>query len=236
MLIPLEDVRTFSTCPAYYHFALEQPLVLPTNRRISILQAVVQKMYLHQMGGTKPEQRKIIGWVDKEVFKDIAVDNEEEMARGLALSESVLRPLRNWYERHFLKEHTHGYANLEVEHTSGGHQVTHTVPLVKATEPPTVLMVGDAVQSRFQLYNNVLARGSAWLVARKLQEPVVKLEYLYIGPRDHIEVIELECTEELNSRAEKMIFQIADQVAAGVNYPSYTPMCNGCPYRKECIL
>lgn len=236
MLVPLQDLDTFSKCSRFFNFAKTNPPVTDPDRRMSIFTEVLQQMYLFQLDGSKPTQRQIIGWVDKRVFKPLDVTNDEQMAKGLDLSESVLMPLRTWYEDYFLKEQLEGYINVPIDYTVKGHQIQAIVPLIKLSDPISILLVGNAVQSKFQLYNSLLGRGMALLVSKELKTPVVNLQYLYIGNREMTNIIELKCTEEMNRRTEEILTQIADSMAAGHNYPSFTPMCITCPYRKDCII
>lgn len=196
----------------------------------------MQKCYTHQMGGYKPTWRMLMGWVDSMIFKDIDVTSDEQIEKGRQVSESILVPLRNWYDKVFINEHVEGFVNTPVEYTTKGHQFHTIVPILKLTEPVTAVIISDVEYTQLQLYNDILARGTGLVVANQLKQEAVKVEHLLLGPSRALESTILHCDKDLNKRTEKVITQIADQIADGVNYPSYTSMCNTCPFRKDCIL
>lgn len=235
MLVPLPDVITFSKCPAYFEFSkkYQHP---PESQRMAILMEAMQKCYWKQMSGWKPNRRQLIGWVDQPIFKGVDVTKDDQIEKGKKLSESILLPLAAWYEKSFVSEQIEGYINLPLSFTRGGHQITAEVPILKLTDPLTILLVSDIEHSYLQLYNSLWARGLGWLVARHFNHKEVVVERMWVGAREQIDTKILKCTEELNKRTEKAILSIADQIAAGVNYPSFTPMCNQCPFRRDCIL
>ncbi len=235
MRLLLEDARDFSKCPRFYSFLKSKNIVLP-SRRVDAFKHAMQRCYGYQMGGFKPTWRKVMGWVDSQIFKDIDVTDDEAIEKGRKISESVLVPIRNWYENVFMDEHVEAFVNVPVEYTIKGHQFHTIVPILKLTDPVTAVIMDVVEVTRLQLYNDILARGTGLIVANQLNQESVRVEHLLLGPTRALESTTLDCDKELNKRTEKVLIQIADQVTDKVNYPSYTTMCNTCPFRKDCIL
>lgn len=235
MILSLDDIVSFSTCPRF--FTLDQGKKKQSlDLRIFTLIRAIQKSYIHQMKGEKPQWRKLMGWVDVEIFKTIDLTNEEQVQKGRDISESVLLPLKKWYDEVFLKEECRGYANLPLEVTKDGHLITHTIPILKLTDPMTVCIIDTIAYTQFQLYNNFLARGLGWLIARRFKVEEVIVEHYWIGPNRAIETTSIRCDIRKNLATGKAIKQIADSIAIGIDYPSRTVACNQCKYRQECIL
>jgi CRISPR/Cas system-associated exonuclease Cas4 (RecB family) len=235
MRVALEDIKDFSKCPRYYHF-LKDTKTIPTNKRVEAFRHAIERAYTYQQNGSKPTWRKMMGWVDTVIFKDIDVTNDSGIEKGRAISESVLLPLRSWYDKVFVNEHVEGFANTPIEWTTAGHQFYGIAPVIKLTDPITIMIMGGVVVTHIQLYNDILARSIGLVAAKQLNQDRIKVEHLLIGPSRALESTVLDCDEELNRRTSRAIVQIANSIAKKVNYPSITSMCNECPFRKDCIL
>ncbi len=236
MRISLKDISNFSKCPRYYHFLKEKKSRL-TYRRTEIFKYAIQRAYSYQMNGKKPTWRMIMGWIDSQIFKDIDVTSDDDIDKGRKLSESILVPLKNWYDKVFISEHVEGYVNVPAEYVVKGFQFHTVIPLLKLTEPTiTAVIMDNVVVSRVQLYNDILARGTALIAAKQLGYKEVVLEHMLLGPSRALERTVLECDESLNRRTEKVLVQIGKQIVDKVNYPSITAMCIECPFKRDCLL
>ena len=234
MRLLLEDASNFSKCPAYFNF-LKKSKKIPT-RRIDIFKFAIQKAYSYQMNGKKPQWRTIMGWIDSQVFKDIDVTSDEAIEKGRKLSESILIPIRNWYENSFLSEHIESYINTPIESTIGKHQFHTIAPIIKLSDPITIVIMDTVVTTQLQLYNDLIARGTGLIASKQFKHEEVVIEHMLLGPSSALEKTVLNCDKGLNSRTQKVLTQVADQIADGIDYPSITTMCNSCQFRKDCIL
>lgn len=240
MKISLNDLRDFSYCPAYYNFNKKSPVIWkPDNRKLVILQDVIKKAYLRVMQDKrKADWKMLLGWVDKAVFADVDIDNDQQFERARTLAESILGSLKQWYEKIYSIElPAEGYADLELQTQMGQVVLECGVPLLKVTDPPTLVIVSSTVVNRLDLYNNVEYRALIWALCRELDVDDLVLEYLCFNDSNGgFKATHLESNRKMLARTEDVIKQIGVSIKLGINYTSRSVECASCPFQKDCVL
>jgi len=207
------------------------------TKQAKIAERVIQKSYARATEtGFKPDWRTVLGWVDREVFQDIDVDDTEGWKAGKICSEQVLNFLNSWYRQTLLHDQSLAYPGLTLFAQVSSTVIESTIPVIKVSEPPVIVSVSSVVQSGWQLYNDIEVRGQMWLLARELEVDSVCYQRLTIGPRGGIkDDVIFSGSEELD-RAERMLRQVVRAIEQGADYPIISDRCNTCPYRRRCII
>lgn len=74
------------------------------------------------------------------------------------------------------------------------------------------------------------------MLSESLEVPTIQVDCLQFGPRGGFEVATMYATKEDHDRAKEVINQVASMIAAKFDYPSYTEMCNTCPFKARCKI
>lgn len=236
MRIPLHQIKAYSKCPAYASFSKKSKPV-PESVRNKIISNVIKKCYVrHSQTGYRVPWRIILKWIDHDILKEINLKDDDAYDKAKSLADSIVVPVNHWYHRLYKKEEHEGYVNVPVSAIAGGCEIYDTVPIIKMSDPITIIIIDDIVNSQVQMYNDFKVRGLLWLVSRQLGLETLKAEHLLIGPTRALESTSIVCNKEMNKKIESSISHIAIAIRNNVCYPSITLMCNSCPYNKECSL
>jgi CRISPR/Cas system-associated exonuclease Cas4 (RecB family) len=237
MIIPLEDIKTYSTCPYAYNFSLKDKIITTLNPQTQILIKIIKKCYLRYAETNELiTWRTIINWVDSIVFKDIDLTNINEYEKGRTLSEHILSPLRLWHQEIYREEECNGFVDVPLSSIIGGVEITGNIPLIKTTNPTTLTILSDINLSRIQVYNNLIYRGLACLLSKNINAENIKLQYLFLGKYEKFEYTEITITKKDNDIIEQIIGNIAQSIFKKITYPSITSACNQCPFKLKCSI
>jgi len=238
VIINLEDISIYSKCPQYYHFHDQNRPMLwhPTTQ---IVTDTIKKAYLTASDtGYRADWRRITGWVDKMAFSGVDVQNEEEFKSARSISEAALLALSGWYEN--LYRFDEPYAQIDVavgcNVDSGEVGIRADIPVVKLEEIPVIMRFCDFVPSKPKIYNDIVSRGLAAMLADAVQCDTVKVQHFAVGTRGRLEYEEIQVNRDAHERSLAAIAKIAILIKTGMVYPSVTEMCTTCKYKKECVL
>lgn len=211
---------------------------LPSKKRkIATIEKVMKKCYLKSTEtGYRAQWRTIVGWVDSIVFKNIDSMDDENFTAAKQEAEHILLFLRSWYQVFYLKEDVYGYIDVPLSQELQGHTVLAVAPIIKVADIPTVIILDEVVQSEPQLYNNIYARGLAYMLSKSLGYKDISIQYMAVGSRGGKEISEITLGEEEHLRTESMISDLCTIIAAKVDFPSVTEMCQVCPFSRRCKL
>jgi len=234
--IPLSDIRTVSQCPAYYSF-LKQAHKKPVSVQANITESVIKRAYVNAATtGFRLEWKSIITQVDKEVFKDIDMADDDDRMRGTKTSEHILGFLRQWYHRMYLAEEAVGYADISLTAEVDGYVITATAPIVKLAKGPGIMRISDVVYNKGQLYNDIGMRGLLWFASEALNCKSIAGQHLAIGVQGGIDLSEIQVGNDAHKRTKKAVLQALSLIEAGIDFPSVTEKCNTCPFKRRCRL
>lgn len=184
----------------------------------------------------KTDWRRIVGWVDREVFKDVDVLDNKQFEDARRRAEHILLPLQKWYKDIYRKTDKLHFVDIPFEVTIASHQITDSPDLISLEDRPVITLVEDIVSNEIQLYNSIRVRGLGWLVCKLLKIEKVTINHLAIGPKGFLDSTVITCDKKTNERVESVILSIADSMSRGIYYPSKTAMCDSCIFRKGCYL
>jgi CRISPR/Cas system-associated exonuclease Cas4 (RecB family) len=235
MQISLSDIKTFSKCPKYYWF-LQKVEKKPTPQDISLSYAVIKKAYIITAETShKVEWRRIVGWVDSIVFRNINVEDREQFNAARILSEHILNFIQRWYHKIYLPEQAIGYADVPVSIQLGEHCIYTTCPIVKVGDIPYTVHISDTPKADKELRRDLLICGSIALLAKELGYDAVGCEYLSIGLQGGYNNTTIVIRGRHHNRICDHLQHIAQSINAGVSYPSVTDQCKVCSFRRRCI-
>ncbi len=207
------------------------------SEKAQIAMRVIQKCHNRAMETTfKPHWQTVLGWVDREVFKDADPNDTKKWKQQRIYSERLLLFLSSWYKQTLLPNHSLAYSGLTLSETVADVLVESTIPVIKVSEPPIIFTVSDVVTTARQLYNDIEVRGQQWLVAKALGVDSVCYQRLTIGPKGGIDDTTIYASKKELQGAEKMISSIARAIRQGADYPIISEQCNDCKFRKRCII
>jgi len=235
MRLNLNEIKAFSKCPRYYSFLKSGEM--PISLRNKIIEHIIKKCYSRQSENNYfIPWRTVLGWIDKAIFHDIDVSLPESYEKAKQLSNSIVEPLHHWYQEEFKKEEVITYINIPAKKIIGGCEIYETIPIVKMTDPITIVTIDDAISSEIQMFNDIKTRGLAWLLTQELKVDTIVNEHLLIGKLKRLEILKTNFNKEMNKKIQQTIEHIAAAIRIGVSYASISSACNTCPYKTECVL
>lgn len=237
MIVSLDQISLASKCLRRYSYSTDYSIQETEEARIAL--AVLQRAYLKaSRTGFKADWRRLVGWVDKLVFKDIEMSDTQSFQEGRKRSEHILRWLTRWYHKIHLPEQSEAWTNLALSHDFSRFTVEGTAPIVKLTEDVPTVMVASSklVNGVTPLYNDIRLRGLMWMLGESLDADSIRLEYISIGEQGGFEVTEIFTDQEANRRTAKMAEYVGSLIMCEVDYPSVSDQCNSCEFRRRCRI
>lgn len=235
MRITLEQIKAASQCLRYYEFS--QDLVeVEEDEDLKIVKKVIQKAYRVAMETEwKVEWRKILGWVDYEIFREVDISDSKAFKRSKKRVEKLLKFLGKWHDT-YLKEQKYIYTNFPLEASAKYSIIAGKAPILKIGKMPTVVYIGKIARLARELYNDIEIRGTLWLIAKALDVDKVEAKWIAMGVDGKYEESKIIMGRKQNKQTLKVINQISSLIELGFNYPSVTKMCNSCPFVPRCKL
>lgn len=236
MQISLKQIKEASQCLRYFYF-LEQGHRKPRSEILRVIEKTIQKAYVQSMDTKfRSDWRRIVGWVDAELINETHTLNDQRWEKVRQDSETCLNFLSNWYKKIYLPEDVVAFADLALSHTFPGIVVTGRVPVIRAFETPVILVVSDIVHTEWSLYNDISIRGLAWLASIQLDANSIEIESISPGKQGGFNHARVAVDKTGLERTGKMIEEIAGVIVSGADYPSVTAACEGCPFKRRCII
>lgn len=236
MRLSLDDISIFSKCPRYFRL-LESGYITPISLRLSIVEKIIKKAYIRRTEyEKKTEWKTIVNWVDRSVFKNVDIENDESFKGARKLSESVLVFIRKWYEFDYIRNVHTSYVDVPVTYDFGSNLVVGRVPLVHVGDKLIISYIDEVETNEFKIYNNIKVMGWACMLLEELDIEELVVRYLRIGQESGMEVVEAVVKRGKCPGVREMVGEIASSIAAGISYPSYTEMCKPCSFRRGCRI
>ena len=236
MRISFDDIKTFSLCPRYLKYSKSS--IQTQSRKLSIINKTIRKAYARQAEYNRPSQWKsVIGWMDKEVYKDADMDNEDSFFAAHKLAEDILVFIQKWYEFDYLRNEYPTYIDLPVSYDFGSNIVYGEIPIVQILEnKPIIKYIDEFEYDNLRIYNDIKIMGWASMLLEMLDIPEVGVRHIFVGPKSGISSEPATIKKNLCPRIKETIREIATSIRAGISYPSYTEMCYTCPFKRKCSI
>jgi hypothetical protein len=218
---------------------LESAQRKPRSEILEVIEKVIKKAYAQVMDTKfRSEWRRIVGWVDSELVRDVEPHtlNEAEWAKVRQDSETCLNFLSNWYKKIYIPEDVVAFMDVAISHEFPGITVAGTIPIIRAFEEPVILVISDIVHTEWSLYNDISIRGLAWLASKSIEADRIHIESISPGKQGGFNHARVGVDKTSCKRAGKMIEEIATQLVLGADYPSVTSSCESCPFKRRCAI
>ena len=236
MRVSLPSLRAFSECPRYYYM-LQEVCDSPISKRVSIVISTIKKCYLLAMEtGFRASWKSIIGWVDRDVFKDVDISNEESFNAAKMLSEQILNAIHAWYHTLYMKENSHTYIDIDLQAQLEDCMIFDRIDVIQLTSPIQVTLFSETSFNVGKMYNDIVVRGRAWLVAKHLDCEDVVVRMVGIGQRGGFSFETLRLGTRDHASLSNSFLQIYTSIKHGINYPSRTEACSSCSFNRRCKL
>ena len=237
MRLSLEkDIAYFSKCPQLYTFS-KTKILSPPSMRLSIIERVIKKAYIRRTDyEKKTEWRSIVGWIDKEVFANVDIENEEAFNAGRKLAENILTFVQKWYEFDYIRDTATSYINVPVIYDFVNSIVLGNIPILQVSDIPTIIYIDELEYDNFKIYNNIVAMGWACMLLEELDIDEIKVSHLSVGPEAGIKRNPVTVKKTKCEKVRSIVKQIVSSIEAGIYYPSFTAECSFCPFRQNCRI
>lgn len=235
MRINLTQISRFSKCPRYFHY-LENSLTIPISKSLTIASLVIKKAYnIALESGHLVDYRRIVGWVDTEVFRNVDVGNKESFKAARSLSEYILNFIQIWRESIYVIDKIGGYSDLTLNISIGNrHFIEGKIPIILPLDIPVITYIDNIDLTDTKMYNDIKARGLAWMVSKFLSVDKITLRHLQMKPRGGFNVNEIHLNKKKNDATGELLSQLVESINCDINYPSITEQCLTCAFRKRC--
>ena len=232
MRLHLQNLKSFSNCPAYYCFSKDKQVLIP--RRRVVIESIIKKCYMQATEtGHRTSWRTIVGWVDREIFKDIEIQDDESFRAAKSFSENVLLSVQKWY-KFYLEENFENYIDIDLYQEIGDCIVYGTAPVIHVGKEIILTVFNDLGITRLELYNDLEVRGLVSMLSNSLDGSEIQVRCLAIGPQGGFDIIEFIINQ--SNRVEQVLKQLCRSLRAGHNYPSRNVQCKSCEYIRKCKL
>lgn len=236
MQTTLKKIKTFSKCPRRYWF-LQGLHGKPISQDLSIAISVIKKAYIITNDtGFKVKWRKIIGWVNRRVFKNINVKDKEQYNLALKSAEYILKFLHSWYYQVYMENSGVSYVDISIETMINNHLISSILPIVNVDEAPTIVSIGNIEKKEINLSNNIEVCGQMALLSKELEVDEIKYVYIQMKPYGGIQIHSINRNKKQHKRVIEMVNDIAQCIYKKVDYPAVSKQCDSCLFKKRCKL
>ena len=238
MILSLDDIEIFTSCPRYYWFRQKSDYIgHKDSKTLSIVKKLISRSYIRRTEYFKKvEWRVLTGWLDKEIFKDVDITNPMELKNARQMAENILIFLRKWYYSDYLRNDDESFIDVPFSYSYCSNELREVIPLVHSGENLTISMVGDIEMNNIKMYNNIKIMAMGWLAINELGLDKVNIKYLYFGPGSAFKKTQIEISPKKCSNIKSIIQQVLMSVSNKINYPSKTEQCLSCEFKKYCTI
>ena len=235
MRINLKNLKTFSRCPVAFCFNIKEKTVITTENK-HIISNVITKAILQVMETSfRADWKKIINWVDKEIFKNVDIYDLDQYNAAKKNSEYILLALGVWYERVYLQWSSEAFVNVPLGVETSGIFIESQAPVINLMNPIVCTYIGDDLYlTKKEYYNDIEIRGLAWLVSEHLKCDEVTIQCLSLGKRGRLETNVVSFDSNSLKKTFIYINNMCRIIKHKYIYPSISEGCISCKYYSKC--
>lgn len=237
MRLNLKQLKTFSRCPTAFVFSLKEKEELVTEQE-RIVSNVIAKSILQIMETSfRADWRKIVGWVDKEVFSGTNVYCKEQYDAAKKNSEYILMALGAWYEQIYLQWSTEAFVSVPLGVETSGIFIEGKASVINLRNPIICTHIDKNMYCTKKEYQNDMEiRGLAWLVSEHLNCSEVTMQCLSLGNRGKMDINIIKFDASSLKRTATYIDNMCRIIKKKYFYPSVSHECISCKYYSKCNL
>lgn len=237
MRLNLKDLKIFSKCPVAFCFSLKDKAPLVTEQE-RIISKTISKAVLQIMETTyRADWRKIVGWVDKEVFNNVNVYSKEQYDIAKKNSEHILIALRTWYEQVYQLWDMEAFVEVPLGVETSGVFIHGTAPIISLSNPIVCMCIDkNLYDTKKEYQRDIEIRGLAWLASKHLDCDEVIIQCLSLGKRGRIDINLIKFNADSLNRTAVYIDNMCKIIKKKYFYPSISHQCISCKYYNKCTL
>jgi len=228
-------LKVFSQCPAAFLFTLKDkpPLVTEQER---IIKDIIRKCIIRTMETSfRIKWRTIVGWVDKEIFSRINIDDKESFDTAKKNSEYALLALSTWYREIYSTWDKESFVDIQLETFQGNILIQDKISIITLTDPITCTLINkNFYDNKKGYYNDIEIKILAWLVSKELNCDIVNVQNLSLGVRGKMNINNIAYDREALYKTETYVRNICKVIENRYYYPSTNNECRSCDYYLKC--
>lgn len=233
-------IKLYTQCPNKLLFnPTASPSQLPEEAILSDIIKYAYYRHTASPGGKPPTWKAFVSWLDKFRFRHTRLISKG-MGKYYNESEWLLVRLSKWYYDYYLPLYaTEGFINVPI--------VLTLDDLVHYRDFPDIMTVNrDGVRVfDFQydkkkvgllglhILNDIEVLTRVWGIYKFANVKVDKYVRIFLSNQT-IQVKEIEITDKYLEKGRRVVGHIVNGIARSVYYPSHSPQCIKCAYRKRC--
>ncbi len=236
MKINLKQLKTFSKCPMAFCLSLKGNKEPEITEQERIIGSVISKGILQIMETSyRADWRKIVSWVDKEVFKNCNIYCSEQYSIAKKSSEYILLAMGAWYDQIYLQWSTEAFTNVPLGVETAGIFVEGRAPVINLRNPIVCTQINtNAYGTKKEHFNDIETRALAWLVSEHLNCTEVTMQCLSIGKRGKLDINIIKYDKNSLIKTGRYINNICRIIKRKLYYPSITNECIECKFYEKC--
>lgn len=235
MQLEFEDLKVFSQCPRLYRFYKQYDVITPIPRNIKIISDAMKTACMRWTRRYKrPEWKSVLGWVDKEVFRDVDVNNKEEYTRARKYAEALLSILQRWYVSEFMDEKGDYFTDVPVFYEFDRFIVHGNLPILQVNEIPRITYIHKMEDKRVGRHEDISIVGPIWFLMKELEYDKVETRFIVISENNAMEIDSRVFYYSRVKKIESILRQLCFSFSN--DYPSYRSDCESCIFYKQCTI
>jgi hypothetical protein len=203
-----------------------------------IVSKIISKAVMQVMETSyRADWRRIVGWVDKEVFSNTDVCDREQYDAAKKNSEHVLLALGVWYNEIYLDWNTEAFVNVPLGVETSGVFVQGEATIINLQSPVVCTHIDKNLYSTKKEYSqDIQIRGLAWLLSEHLKCDEVTMQCLSLGNRGRLDINLIKFDSSSLKRTATYINNMCRIIKKKYFYPAVSSDCINCKYYSKCNL
>lgn len=245
--ISAKEVAIYTQCPKKYEYwvtkrhALDE---LPLSSNLLFLKKISKYAYTSRnKSGMRPAWQAVTNFIDKLIFQDVNMSNEEEVDIAYKRSLSLIEKIRKeWYIPIFCRyDEYSGITDWWDAIVLPNNYIVHdTVDLVlyDGKEDLIICEFSEVEDRPRSIYNDIRLRIQALILSNELGISANSIKRIVWGKSNKITTqnINIQDPDDFLGKTLNSIMQITTGIKKDVFYVSVSEQCHYCPFRDICSM
>jgi hypothetical protein len=191
--LDLNQLDIFTKCPMAFCYPKKNKDPLRTEQQ-RIFNLIVTRSVLQVMETShRVDWKRIIGWVDKEIFKNVDVFDKDQYNVASKNSEHILLSLSIWYEQLYLQWTAESFVNVPLGTEKAGIFLEAKASVISLKNPIVCTNITSKVFStKRECFEDITVKAKAWLISEHLRCDEVSMQCLSLGKRGGLEITRVD--------------------------------------------
>ena len=179
--------------------------------------------------------RKIVEWVDKEVFKEEDIYEVERFNIAKKNSEYILSALSTWYNKIYLNWEKESFVNIPLRTFKRNILIEDKASIIMLGNPITCVSINKEIHSsKKDYYSDIELKTLAWLTSKELKCEEVIIQSISLGKKGRVDINDIFYDKASLEKVEVYIENICKIINNRLYYPSVSKECSECNYYENC--